>query len=74
MTSGIGSLAIRRVSLLKVKESLTVIQMAQTLHTSAHSLHVCIHKNVLTMFQQKLPLSVGSCADFQVNKLNFSVT
>ena len=71
---GSGAWPYAGLSLLKVKESLTVIQMAQTLHTSANSLHVCIHKNVLTMFQQKLPLSVGCCADFQVNKLNFSVT
>ena len=38
------------LSLLKVKESLIVIQMVQMLHTSANILHVCIHKNVSTMF------------------------
>ena len=38
-------------SLLKVKESLMVIQMVQTLHTSENILHVCIHQNVLTMFR-----------------------
>ena len=44
------------LNLLKVKESLIVIQMVQTLHASANILHVCIHKNVLTMLQQKLNL------------------
>ena len=34
--------------------------MVQTLHTCANILHVCIHKNVLTMFQQKLHLLVNS--------------
>ena len=46
------------LSLLKVNESLIVIQMGQKLHTSANILHVCIHKNVLTMFQQILHLLV----------------
>ena len=32
--------------------------MVQTLHTPANILHVCIHKNVLTMLQQKLYLLV----------------
>ena len=44
-----------------------VIQMVQTMHTSANILHVCIHKNVLTMLQYKLLLKST------VNKLNFSV-
>ena len=48
------------LSLLKVKESLIVIQMVQTLLMSTNILHVCILKNVLTMFQQKLHLSVNS--------------
>ena len=43
----------------KYKESLIVIQMVQTLHASANILHVCIHKNVLTMLQQKLNLLVN---------------
>ena len=47
------------------KESL--IAIVQTLHTSANILHVCIHKNVLTMFEQKIHLLVT------MNKLNFSV-
>ena len=34
--------------------------MVQTLYTSANILHVCIHKNVLTMFQQSLHLLVYS--------------
>ena len=34
--------------------------MLQTLHKSANILHVCIHKNVLIMFQQKLHLLVNS--------------
>ena len=34
--------------------------MVQTLHTSANILHVCIHKNVLTMLQWKLPMLVNS--------------
>ena len=42
------------------KESLIVNQMVQTLHTSANILHVCIHKNVFKMFQQKLHLLVNS--------------
>ena len=33
----------------KFKESLILIQMVQTLHTSANILHVCIHQNMLTM-------------------------
>ena len=44
----------------KFKESLIVIWMVQTLHTSANIMHVCMHKNVLTMFQQKLHLLVNS--------------
>ena len=44
----------------KFKESLIVIQMVQTLHTSANILHVCIHKNELTMFQEKLHLLFNS--------------
>ena len=48
------------LSLLKVKKSLIVIQIVQTLHTSEYILHVCIHKNMLTMFQQKLQLLVNS--------------
>ena len=40
------------------KESLN--PMVQTLWTSANILHVCMHKNVLTMFQQKLHLLVNS--------------
>ena len=34
--------------------------MVQTLHTSANILHVCINKNVLTMFVQSLHLLVNS--------------
>ena len=41
--------------------------MVQVLHTSANILHAYMHKNVLTMFQQKLHLLVNS------DKLNFSV-
>ena len=48
---GSGAWPCAGLSLLKVKESLIGIQMVQTLHTSASILHVCIHKNVLTMFQ-----------------------
>ena len=48
------------LGLLKIRQSLIVIAMAQTLHTSTNILHVCIHKNVLTMFQQKLHLLVKS--------------
>ena len=44
--SGVGSMAMRR---FKFTESLIVNQMVQTLHTSANILHVCIHKNVLTI-------------------------
>ena len=33
--------------------------MVQTLHISANILHVCMHKNVLTIFQQKLHLLVN---------------
>ena len=44
----------------KFKESLIAIQMLQTVHTSANILYVCIHKNVLTMFEQKLHLLVNS--------------
>ena len=36
----------------KFKESLILIQMVQTLHTSANILHVCIHKNVLSVVTQ----------------------
>ena len=36
-----------------------MIQMVQTLHTSANILYVCIHKNVLTILQQKLHLFVN---------------
>ena len=48
------------LKLLKIKKILIVIQMVQTLHTSTNILHVSIHKNVLTMFQQKLQLLVNS--------------
>ena len=48
------------LSLLKAKESLIVIQMVQTVRRSANIIHVCIHKHVLTMFQQKLHLLVKS--------------
>ena len=34
--------------------------MVQTLHKSANILHVYMHKNVSTMFQQKLHLLVKS--------------
>ena len=34
--------------------------MVQTLHTPANILRVCMHKNVLTMFQQKLHLLVNT--------------
>ena len=34
--------------------------MVQTLHTFASIMHVCIHKNVFTMLQQKLHLLVNS--------------
>ena len=44
----------------KFKESLMLIPMVQTLHTSANILHVCIHKNVLKIFQHKLHLLVNS--------------
>ena len=44
----------------QVKKSLIVIQMVQTLHTSVNIPHVCRHRNVLTMFQQKLQLLVNS--------------
>ena len=46
--SGVGS--------LKVKEYLIVIPTVQTLHTSANIMHICIQKNILTVFQQKLHL------------------
>ena len=49
------------------KESLIVNQMVQTLHTSANILHVCIHKNVLTILEHKLP------EKSTINELNFSV-
>ena len=48
------SLAVCR---FKFTESLIVIQMVQTLHTSANILHVYIHKNVPIMFQQELHFS-----------------
>ena len=57
---GSGAWPYAGLSLLKIKKSLIVIQIVQTLHTSANILHVCIHKNVLTMFQQKLQLLVNS--------------
>ena len=57
---GSGAWSYAGLSLLKVKESLIVIPMVQTIHTSANILHVCIHKNVPTMFQQKLHLLVHS--------------
>ena len=34
--------------------------MVETLHPTANILHVCIHKNVFTMLQQKLNLLVNS--------------
>ena len=37
-----------------------IIQMVQALHASTNILHIYIHKNVLTMFQQKLHLLVNS--------------
>ena len=46
---GSGAWPCAGLSLLKVKESLLVIQMVQTLHTPAKILYVCIHKNVLTI-------------------------
>ena len=44
--SGVRSVAVRR---FKFTESLIVNQMVQTLYTSANILHVCKHKNMLTM-------------------------
>ena len=59
--SEVGSLAISRFKFkLMFKESLIVIQVMLTLHTSANILNVCIHNNVLTMFQHKLHLLVNS--------------
>ena len=52
------------LSSLKVKETLIVIQMVQTLQASANIVYVCTHKNVLTMFQQKLHLVVNSKTEF----------
>ena len=46
--------------LYSLNKTLTVIRIVQTLHTSVNILHLCIHKNVRTMFQQKLDLSVNS--------------
>ena len=57
---GSGSWPYAGLSLLDVKDSLIVIRMVQTVHTSANILYVCILKTVLTMFQQKLYLSVNS--------------
>ena len=37
-------LFIRRFKFMKVKERLMVIQMVQTLHTSANILHICVTK------------------------------
>ena len=34
--------------------------MVQALHTPENILHVCIHNNVLTIFQQRLHLLVNS--------------
>ena len=50
---GSGAWPYAGLSSLKVKESLIIIQMVQILHTSANILHVCMHRNVLTMFQLK---------------------
>ena len=55
MRTGMESLAVCK---FKFTESLIIIPMVQTLHTPANILHVCIHKNVLTMFQQRLHLLV----------------
>ena len=44
--TGVRSVVVRR---FKFNESLIVNQMVQTLHTSANILHVCIHKNELTI-------------------------
>ena len=57
---GRGAWPYAGLSLPRVKESLIVIQKMQILHTSADIMYVCIHKNVLTMLQQKLHLSVKS--------------
>ena len=55
------------LNLLKLNESLIVIQMVQTLHVSANILHVCIHKMCSQCFN-----SDYTCQSI-VNKLNFSV-
>ena len=60
VSQGSGAWPHAGLSLLKVKESLIVIQMVQMLHTSANILHICRHKDVLTMFQQRLHLLVKS--------------
>ena len=51
VNQGWGAWPYAGLSLLKVKKSLIVIQMVQTLHKSANILHIYVHKNVLTMFQ-----------------------
>ena len=53
---GSGAWPYTGLRLPKVKESLILIQMVQTLYTSANILHVCIHKNMPTMFQQNVIL------------------
>ena len=59
---GLGAWPYAGLNLLKVEP-----QMMQTLHTSANILHVCIHKNMLKMFQQKLHFLI------KMNKLTLSV-
>ena len=56
MDQGSGAWPYGDLSLLKVKESLIVNQRLQErkcvyadMHTSANILHVCMHKNVLTI-------------------------
>ena len=58
--SGVGNLVLCRFKFTENKESLIVIQMVQALDTFVNILHVCIHKNVLIMFQQRLHLLVKS--------------
>ena len=53
-SQGSGAWPYTTLSLLKVKKSLIVIQLVQTLHTSANILHVRMYNTQLTFFQQRL--------------------
>ena len=58
--SGVWSLAVYRFKFSEGQLKFNTNSNGAALHTTENILHVCIHKKVLTMFQQKFHLLVSS--------------